>query len=163
MNDICTAVSDNINLFADDTSLYVTDQSAALLPDTLQRAIDGVSTWFSTWLLSVNTLKSAVMVLRSAKMPPVPLDVSIDGQMLPQVSTLHHLGLVVDENLTWSAHVQSVTAKVSQRLGLLWRLRNRLSGLVLRELYTTCIRPVIEHSSVVWSSISSTDSEVRAA
>ena len=69
-----------------------------------------------------------------------------------------YLGLVVDEHLTWSAHVQSVTAKVSQRLGLLWRLRNRLSGLVLRELYTTCIRPVIEHSSVVWSGISSTDS-----
>ena len=158
MNDICTAVSENINLFADDTSLYVTDRSAALLPDRLQRAIDGVSTWFSTWLLSVNTLKSAVMVLRSAKMPPVPLDVSIDGQMLPQVSTHRHLGLVVDEHLTWSAHVQSVTAKVSQRLGLLWRLRNRLSGLVLRELYTTCIRPVIEYSSVVWSGISSTDS-----
>ena len=100
INDICTAVSENINLFADDTSLYVTDRSAALLPDHLQRAIDGVSTWFSTWLLSVNTLKSAVIVLRSAKMPPVPLDVSIDGQMLPQVSTHRHLGLVVDEHLT---------------------------------------------------------------
>ena len=35
---------------------------------------------------------------------------------------------------------------------------DRLSGLVLRGFYTTCIRPVIEHSSVVWSSISSTDS-----
>ena len=98
------------------------------------------------------------MALRSATMPPVPLDVYIDGQMLPQVSTHRNLGLVVDGHLTSSAHVQSVTAKVSQRLGLLWRLRNRLSGLVLRELYTTCIRPVLEHSSVVWSGISSTDS-----
>ena len=54
------------------------------------------------------------MVLRSVKMPPVPLGVSINGQMLPQVSSHRHLGLVVDEHLTWSAHVQSVTAKVSQ-------------------------------------------------
>ena len=44
MNNICTAVSENINLFADDTSLYVPDRSAALRPDHLQRAIDGVST-----------------------------------------------------------------------------------------------------------------------
>ena len=43
IDDICTTVSENINLFADDTSLYVTDRSAALLPDHLQRAIDGVS------------------------------------------------------------------------------------------------------------------------
>ena len=81
---------------------------------------------------------------------------SIGGQVLPQVSTHRHLGLILHECLSWSPHIQSVVTKVSQRLGLLFRLRNQLPALVTRELYVTCIH--LEYSSIVWSGLSQTDS-----
>ena len=158
MNDIHSSGTDDINLFADDTSMYVIDKSACGLSQRLQKAVDDVSTWFSAWLLSVNSAKSAVMVLRSSKMRHFSVGTSIGGQVLPQVSTHRHLGLILHECLSWSPHIQSVVTKVSQRLGLLFRLRNQLPALVTRELYVTCIRPVLEYSSIVWSGLSQTDS-----
>ena len=46
---------------------------------------------------------------------------------------------------------------ISQHLGFLHRLRSELSQVVLRDLYVTCIHPVIENASVVWSGLSKTD------
>ena len=68
----------------------------------------------------------------------------LDGHTLPQVKSHKHLGLVFNESLKWSIHVTQTVIKAAQRLGLLTRLRKQISGVILRELYTTCVRPVVE-------------------
>ena len=94
MNDISSSNTAQINLFADDTSLFVTSPSASVLVEHLQVAINVVAAWFSKWLLTVNSAKSAVMVLRSARMKPVSADIFIDNEKLPLVTSHRHLGLI---------------------------------------------------------------------
>ena len=74
MNDI--PFPDSTNLFADDTSSFVVDSSPGSLCLKLQERTDGLCSWFSKWLLSVNSAKSAVMVFRSRKMCPVDVSQS---------------------------------------------------------------------------------------
>ena len=112
MDDIHSTGTDDINFFADDTSMYEIDKSSCGLSQRLQKAVDDVSTWFSAWLLSVNSAKSAVMVLRSSKMRHFSVGTSIGGQVLPQVSTRRHLGLISHECLSWSPHIQSVLHQI---------------------------------------------------
>ena len=64
-----TSGSPNTNLFADDTSLYVTDKSFDSLSSHHQHDVDCISSWFDKWLLAVNTTKTASMVFRSHSMP----------------------------------------------------------------------------------------------
>ena len=83
MNDISASSESQINLFTDDTSLYVVHKSALSLSKQLQEAIDGVAAWFRKWLLSVNSAKSAVMVFPSSRMQPVFANVHIEDAVLP--------------------------------------------------------------------------------
>lgn len=157
MNDI--PYGDSTNLFADDTSSYVVAPSPSVLCCKLQERTDGLAVWFSKWLLSVNSSKSAVMVFRSKKMQPVTTKILIDSATIPQVSSHRHLGVIFNDRLTWSDHVSAVITSASAKIGFLRRLGKRLDPLVLRELYLCCIRPAIEYASVVWAGLSSTDSQ----
>ena len=155
MNDI--PFNDSTNLFADDTSSYVVASSSATLRQALQEQTDGLSSWFSSWLLSVNSAKSAVMVFRSRKMQRVDVQTLVNSTPIPQVTFHRYLGVTFNETLTWSNHVAGLTMKASAKIGFLRRLGKRLDSLVLRDLYLCCIRPALEYACVVWSGLSTTD------
>ena len=156
MNDIpsCASLGGSTNLFADDTSSFVADKSLSSLSIKLQGCVDTLSSWFDSWLLSVNTLKSAFMVLRSRRMPSSTLQLSVNGCAITQVSTHRHLGLVLNESLSWSDHVDFVVSKASTRIGFLRRLKHKTSPLVVRDLYMYCIRPILEYAHVAWAGLS---------
>ena len=152
MNDLPAVVtSGEANLFADDTSLFAANKDPVILEHRLQQAIDQASIWFDTWLVSVNALKSAVVLFRTRKMVYHTLSVHVDGKPIPQTPIHRHLGLHLDEYLSWSAHTTSIVNKVSSKLGLLFRLRKQLSRPVVRDIYRTCVVPAIEYSSLAWS------------
>ena len=159
VNDVpsCNSTGGSTNLFADDTSLFTVDQDVSTLSTKMQSCVDSLSAWFDRWLLTVNTAKSAVMVIRSKRKPPVSLSVSIKGCVLPQTPFHRHLGLVVNDTLTWSTHVDSIVSKASSRIGLLRRLKCSTSPLVVRDLYLYCVRPVIEYAQVAWAGLSAID------
>ena len=46
--------------------------------------------------------------------------------------------------------------KASQRIGLLRRLQRQLTQLVIRQIYITCVRPLLEYASRAWSSVGAT-------
>ena len=50
---------------------------------------------------------------------------TINERMLDQVNSYKYLGVItkINENLTWSDHVEYLCSKVFQRLGLLHRIK----------------------------------------
>ena len=105
----------------------------------------------------MNTEKSAIMVFRSRRMLPLCVQVFIDKNIIPQVSSHRHLGLIPHECLSWDCHIDHVVLKDSAKLGFLRRIANRLDPLVIRDLYMYCILPAAKYASEVWSSLSTTD------
>ena len=122
----------------------------------MQLRTTNICIWFSKWLLSVNTEESAFMVFRSRRMLPVCVQVLIDKNIIPQVNSHRHLGLILPECLSWDCHIDPVVLKASAKLGFLRRIANRLDPLVIRDLNTYCILPAAEYASEVWSSLSTT-------
>ena len=115
VNDLPGALSaGEANLFADDTSVYVADRDLRCLQRRLQTAVDEVQVWMKKLLVTVNALKSAVMVFRTSHMAHASISLSINGELIKQVTVHRHLGLQLDECLTWSAHAARVICKLSQ-------------------------------------------------
>ena len=161
VNDLPDAVSSGeANLFADDTSLFVSGKDPVALNQHLQQAINEASAWLNTWLVSVNALKSAVVLFRTRKMLPHTLAVSVDGTPIRQKSVHRHLGLHLDEHLSWSAHTSTIVNKVSSKLGLMFRLRKQLTSTVIRDVYQTCVLPVVEYGSLAWSGMGKTNAQL---
>ena len=97
------------------------------------------------------------MVFRSRRMLPVCVQVLIiDKNIIPQVNSHRHLGLILHQCLSWDCHINHVVLKASAKLGFLRRISNRLDPLVIRDLYMYCILPATEYTSEVWSSLSTT-------
>ena len=158
INDIVKSAEAEFNLFADDTSLYVTAKSPAALQHRLQSVLNKVSSWFRAWAVSVNFKKSAVMIITGKRATPV-VDVHLGDSIITQTSSHKHLGVVINSKLSWNDHVTYVLGKVSRKLGLLCRLRRRLPLLVLRSLYMTCVRPTLDYAGAVWGGVGTVGSE----
>ncbi len=159
INDITQASPANINLFADDTSTYVVDSCAERLSARLQQTVDSLSTWYDRWLLSTNAEKSVVLVLRSPRMEPVEVSLSLNTTIIPQANTHKHLGVTFNDSLSWESHVDELISRASKRIGLLRRYRRHLAPLAIRHIYIVSIRPALEYASVAWSGLSATAAE----
>ena len=146
-----------INLFADDTSMYATHSDPRTLAVYLQDAADRLSQWFCTWSLTVNIEKTGLLILRRKAMQPISLSITLSGKTIQQVSKHKHLGLLLNSTLTWRDQVDTICSKAAQRIGLLYRLRRRLSKLALRSVYLTAVRPILEYAQLAWSGLSATD------
>ena len=118
MNDISRAApkGSSVNLFADDTSLYVNDTCPRQLANELQHAADCLSSWFTKWLLTVNPEKTAKMIIRRKRMAPLSFQIFVNGKPVPQVLTHKHPGLIIEDTLSWTPHVISVAQEQRRRL-----------------------------------------------
>ncbi len=67
------------------------------------------------------------------------------------------LGVIVDNNLTWSCHIDKIFRKINSNLWLLSRIKEYLSTEHRTQFYKTYIQPHIDYCSIVWSGTSQTN------
>ena len=65
-----------------------------------------------------------------------------------------YLGVVLDENLSWTGHLEYVSSNVSRRLGLLSRIRSCLTLEASKQVYTSLLQPLFDYPDVAWVEIS---------
>ncbi|KAI8510268.1 hypothetical protein Bbelb_126960 [Branchiostoma belcheri] len=89
--------------------------------------------------------------LKKPSVLPPPL--KINNRDLQQVEVMRILGVFLQSNLKWNAHVDYICTKSSQRLFFLRRLKHfHLDIEDLVSVYTTYIRPITEYATPVWHS-----------
>ena len=106
-----------MNLFADDTSAYVTDKSPSGLQSKMQATVDRLSSWFNSWAIAVNYVKSAVMVMTTQRKAP-EVNIKIQDSSMPKVESHKHLRLLVDQRLSWPEHARPIQRKVASKIGV---------------------------------------------
>ena len=86
-------------------------------------------------------------------MAPQP-SVSMAGISIQQVKNHKHLGVIVNDTLTWSNHIDKVYERCAQRVGILRRLRRTFPPpppRALRGIYVGTVLPIMEYACPVWS------------
>ena len=76
---------------------------------------------------------------------------ALNGQPMERVHQYKYLGVVLTDDLTWSAHIREITNKARKVIGLLYRQFYSMSSTPsLLQLYTSLVRPHLEYASQVW-------------
>ena len=75
--------------------------------------------------------------LRNMRVPPNLDPISIGDSVLQGVQSLSFLGVTIDENLNWKAHIKSVSLKISRSVGVLSKIKNIVPDNVLLMLYNS--------------------------
>ena len=75
----------------------------------------------------------------------------IDGENVEIVSKFKYLGIWIDNKLNWESHLDYMCSKISQRLGVLKRVRPYINLDTAKMLYNATVLPIMEYNCVIWS------------
>ena len=80
------------------------------------------------------------------------LKTSKGSTSLPADRFIRFLGILLDENLSFKRHIESMRLKVSRGLGIIRKLKRVFPFSILRLLYFSLIYPYLCYCSSVWMS-----------
>ena len=72
-------------------------------------------------------------------------------QILESCSEEKDLGVTFDDSLSFNAHIQKVTSKANQIIGLIKRSFTFLDKDTFIKLYKAMVRPHLEYGNIIWS------------
>ena len=84
------------------------------------------------------------------------MNVHIDDVPINQSNQSKSLGLIIDENLSWKAHIREISKKVSSGIGvlnMLKRVRPFVSMHTAIKIYKGLIEPHLDYCSAVWDGL----------
>jgi len=150
INDLPEAISSIIHMYADDTKLFrqVDDE---IDRKKLQEDLDRLALWANEWQLKFNVEKCKVMHI-GLKNEKVKLTMS-DGTKrseLQETELEKDLGIWFNNKLTSQDQVTLAVNKANQILGLIRRSFTYMDAQLMKQLFTTMVRPHLEYGNVVW-------------
>ena len=125
--------TDNVNtdLYADDTTIFQISNSQHFIEQNLQLALRKLSVWCKLNGMLLNTEKTKVMLITTLQkrlhLHDNILNLTFNNDTLKNVDNDKVLGVHIDNNLTWSIHIQFIVKKISSNLWLLSKLIEYLS------------------------------------
>ena len=150
INDLTADLKCSVKLFADDTSLFTVVREPKAAANDLNHDLELVSQWAHDWKMKFNPdpQKQAVLLKkRNGIDHPVVLFNDIP---VKKVEEHKHLGVILDTELSFSAHVKAAISKTRKGIGLLKYLSKHLPRHTLNELYKLYVRPHLDYGDVIY-------------
>lgn len=140
--------------YADDLILWVTKIDLNEACKLLEIDLETIKKWCGKWRMSVNVPKTDVMchAYRSKR----KIAIKMDGQELRQTDSKRCLGVVVDEQLNFTKHVDHVCGIALSALNKVTPIYNATTVEASLHLYRTLVRPHLERTFPIWCSASQT-------
>ena len=111
INDITEGLESIPLLFADDTALLEIVDSPDESAFTLNNDLEKISNWSQKWLVTMNPSKCEAIVFSAKKNKPFHPELYLDDSTISEVSSNTHLGLTLQNNLSWKKHILEVHPK----------------------------------------------------
>ena len=144
-------------LFADDASIHTASKNMDELNSCLQEGLDEVNNWCLKNCMSIHPDKTKSMVITTRQKhqrAPLLLTLSLGAQTILQVSEHKVLGLTLDSDLSWHAHLNSLTKRLSINTYLLSRLKKYASCKALKLFFEAHINSYVNYVSTLWDNVS---------
>ncbi len=134
-----------ILLYADDTLLYYSSKSASDIEKYVNEDLNLISQWLDQNLLTLNCKKSKFVLFGSNSRLKSFTNISIhvNEHQLARERTFKYLGITFSENLTWSDHLNNISTKLNQRIGLLRRIKAFIPLKTRLIIYNALILPLL--------------------
>jgi len=81
----------------------------------------------------------------------------VDGVELLEVTSTKFLGVILDNKFTWKKHIDAVSNKISQQIGILKKVKYKLSQVSLKMLYDSFIQSHLYYCTIMWGAAYNTN------
>ena len=150
---LADGLSSNAKLFADDTSLFSVVHNANITPKELNNDLVKISRWAYQWKMNFNLdpRKQAQEVIFSRKTKKEyhsPL--TFNNNNVLETNSQKHLGVVLDNGLSFEDHLKMILNKVNITIGLLRKLHNILPRPALLIIYKSFITHHLDYGDIMY-------------
>lgn len=153
INDIISDISSNIYLFADDTSIFRVIDDINTDFRMLNSDLQKLSNWSSQWRMTFNANKTKFIYFSlKHKRPPLP-QLLLDGTPIAETDHHTHLGLTLNNKMTWNDHIDRICTKVAKTLNSFKRIKHIVPRSTLQSLYKCLIRPVLDYGDIIFDNM----------
>jgi len=156
MNDLPLATDGDLDMYADDTTMTAISDNVDELEETLNHQLEDVHKWCSNNQMVINTDKTKSMLIttaqKRAKLQPhqKELSLNIGGHPLKKVKSDKLLGVIIDEDLSWSDQIAKVLRCANAKLALLRRIKYFLPTWARKQFYGAYIQPHLDYCCTIW-------------
>ena len=77
---------------------------------------------------------------------------------IKQVLYHKHLGLIFNDKMTWSDHIDDICKRSNKRLDIILKIRYLLPRLCIEKLYKSFVGSLLDYSDVIYDNCSNIDS-----
>ena len=149
--------SSTIDLYADDTTLTSCANYSSIdkLEQNLNSSVAEIAEWAASNKLPINESKTKAILITGKRLPSkinYEMALTINGTKLEVVPSVKLLGLEIDFELSFNSHVEKLCTKLSQRIGILKKIRSCLPMRQRLLFYNSMIRSVWHYVSSIWTS-----------
>lgn len=130
-------------LYADDTTLTTTlktlsspDQSVS---SNINTELEIINNWLKANKLSINCTKIKAMIFRMPQKRITYPDIYINNVKIEYVEEFNFLGIVIDSNVKFKTHADTISKKISKITGIMNKLKNFLPSEALLHIYNALI------------------------
>ena len=108
INDLPRAIIPNATplLFADDTSIIITNENAQELQIDLNTCFHKLTEWFQQNSLSLNISKSYFMNFTSKNLNAQDININYENNFITKVQDINFLGININNTLAWKTHTE---------------------------------------------------------
>jgi len=148
INDISYGVQSSVRLFADDCLLYrpIRNMEDHLV---LQRDLILMHYWAQTWGMKFNPSKCYIVSI-SKQDPKFHLFYKLCGVVLEHHKDNPYLGALISHDLSFSNHINTITAKANSMLGFLRRNLKYCPESLKNTAYISLVRSKLEYACCIW-------------
>ena len=141
-------------LFADDTNIFVSANSKKLVYEYADSVLRAVCNYMNANKLHINQAKCCYMYFSPNKkrgtIDDEDLNLKISGKEIELVQEAKFLGVIIDDKLSWTPHIQNLTKKLKCHIGCINRIKNNIPAKLHRQLYHTLFESHLTYGITVW-------------
>ena len=148
INDVIDKVPGGKVFYADDGVFYVSHQNFDLCIGKVNELINELSIWLYNNKLIANLEKTKIMFFSPRKIDVLP-DIQFNGVTLEWVKAFRYLGVIIDDNLSFTLHAQHINMRLSKLRGIFYATRFMIPIFVLKNIYYSLVYSTFTYSLII--------------
>ena len=137
-------------LFADDTNIYFESSNLLHLQKTVNKELQKMRKWLESNRLTLNIDKTNFVIFHSAGKEICDITIKIGKKKIHRENHVHFLGVLLDSTLSWKTSITELSKKLSQTVGLFYKIRHYAPQDTLILLYDWLFAFLLSYGTSVW-------------
>lgn len=153
--DLDTSIPPGIKIvqYVDDFCIYLTRNLPEICENEIKSGIISVEKYMSHNGLSISYPKSEAVIFTRKRRPNISPNITVNEYSIPLNNKVRFLGLILEQKLNWSNHIELVTTKISKYINILKSVCNKHWGMdpqTALTFYRATVRSTLDFGAIFY-------------